>query len=143
MLEAALVVALALIVILPAHASREIVERDRDRPFLPAWMGQSDLEGSIRKLIGVVCAIASLQPLKKIELIDDLSDRYLGSLIGMLVAFVITALLQSVADRLTGGSRKEGTPPLPRAEASPRSGRRPGPIVSRLGGVRPTGGEPL
>ena len=100
MLEAALVVALALIVILPAHASREIVERDRDRPFLPAWMGQSDLEGSIRKLIGVVCAIASLQPLKKIELIDDLSDRYLGSLIGMLVAFVITALLQSVADRL-------------------------------------------
>jgi hypothetical protein len=69
------------LVILPAHASRETLEGDRDRPFLRAWMGQS--EGSIRKLVGVVCAISSLQLLKMIELIDDLPNRYLGWLIGM------------------------------------------------------------
>jgi uncharacterized protein (TIGR00645 family) len=110
LLELAFVVALTLIVILPTQASSETLEGDRDRPFLPAWMGQSDLEGSIRKLIGVVCAIVSLQLLKNIELIDELSDRYLAWLTGMLVAFVIAALLQSVADRLAAGPRRERTP---------------------------------
>jgi uncharacterized protein (TIGR00645 family) len=107
LIELALIAALIVIVILSSYenfVSR--VTRD-ERLNWPEWMGQIDFAQLKRKLIATISTIASVQILKEIESIDDLTNRYLGWLIGMQITFVVTALLLSLSDRIASGI-KEG-----------------------------------
>jgi uncharacterized protein (TIGR00645 family) len=103
LIELTLIAALIVIVILSSYENFVSRVKAEDHPNWPAWMGHIDFAQVKRKLIATIATIASVQLLKEIESIDDLSNRYLGWLIGMLLAFVVTALLLSVADRLAAG----------------------------------------
>jgi len=111
LIELALIAALIVIVVLSSYENFVSRVRVEDHPLWPEWMGHVDFAQLKRKLIATISTIASVQILKEIESIDDLSDRYLGWLIGMQLAFVVTALLLSLSDRLGGNSDHERRSP--------------------------------
>jgi uncharacterized protein (TIGR00645 family) len=113
LIELTLIAALIVIVILSSYENFVSRVRVEDHPHWPEWMGHIDFAQLKRKLIATISTIASVQILKEIESIDDLSDRYLGWLIGMQIAFVVTALLLSLSDRLATGLADHGRPPPP------------------------------
>jgi uncharacterized protein (TIGR00645 family) len=73
-----------------------------DHPEWPKWMGRVDFSQLKRGMVVVISTIVSVQILKDVESIDELTDRYLGWLIGIQLAIAVTAVLLSLADRLAG-----------------------------------------
>ena len=90
-----------------------IVWSGTDKELLTGLLSLIDFSQLRRRLIATITTIVSVQILKEIESIDDLSDRYLGWLIAMQIAFVVTVLLLSVADRLTAAMENHGREPPP------------------------------
>ncbi len=113
LIELSLIAALIVIVILSSYENFVSRVKDEDHPLWPAWMGHIDFAQLKRKLIATISTIAWVQILKEIESIDDLTDRYLGWLIGMQMAFVVTALLLSLSDRLAAGAGNHDHHPPP------------------------------
>jgi len=113
LIELTLIAALIVIVILSSYENFVSRVQAEDHPHWPAWMGHIDFAQLKRKLIATIAVIASVQLLKEIESIDDLSNRYLGWLIGIQLAFVITALLLSLSDRIAMGVTDHNPSPPP------------------------------
>jgi uncharacterized protein (TIGR00645 family) len=100
LVELTLIAALIVIVILSCYENFVSRVTSGERLNWPDWMGHIDFAQLKRKLIATISTIASVQILKEIESIDGLTDRYLGWLIGMQLAFVATAVLLALSDRI-------------------------------------------
>jgi uncharacterized protein (TIGR00645 family) len=100
LIELALIAALMVLVILSTYENFVARVRAEDHPDWPAWMGHIDFSQLKRKLMATAATIVTVQLLKEIESIDELSDRYLAWLVAMLLAFVLAALALSFADRI-------------------------------------------
>jgi uncharacterized protein (TIGR00645 family) len=111
LIEFTLIGSLILIVILSSYEN--FVERVnvQDHPSWPEWIGHTSFAELKRKLIATMATIASVELLKEIESIDDLTDRHLAWLIGMLIAFVATGLIVSLSDRVAGAGNPDRHPP--------------------------------
>ncbi len=103
LVELTLIGALIVIVILSGYENFVSRVNSDKRLNWPDWMGHIDFGQLKRKLIATISTIASVQILKEIESIDDVTDRYLAWLIGMQLAFVATAVLLALSDRIAFG----------------------------------------
>ena len=69
-------------------------------PDWPEWMTKVDFAGLKQKLLASIVAIAAIQVLKAFMNIDSAFDpSRLGWLVGVLLAFVVSALLLALSDR--------------------------------------------
>ncbi|MBW0002047.1 MAG: YqhA family protein [Hyphomicrobiales bacterium] len=109
LVELALFAALIVIVILSCYENFVSRISNDERLNWPEWMGHLDFAQLKRKLIATISTIASVQILKEIESIDDLTNRYLGWLIGMQLVFVATAVLLALSDRIAFGVSERGS----------------------------------
>jgi len=101
LIELTLTAALIVIVILSSYENFVSRVSPENHPEWPHWMGRVDFGELKRGMIAVISTIVSVQILKDIESINDLTDRYLAWLIGIQIAIVVTAVLLALADRLT------------------------------------------
>ena len=75
----------------------------------PDWMAKVDFGGLKQKLMTSIVAISAIQVLKAFMNLDKFPDSSrLAWLVGIHVVFVISVLVLSVADRITGESGKKG-----------------------------------
>lgn len=127
LVELTLIAALIVIVILSSYENFVSRVTSEERLNWPEWMGHIDFAQLKRKLIATISTIASVQILKEIESIDDLTNRYLGWLIGMQLAFVATAVLLALSDRIASrvNERDSGALRLARDSARGDAERRP------------------
>lgn len=109
LIEVTLIAALIVIVILSSYENFVSRVRAEDHPEWPAWMGHVDFAQLKRKLIATITTIACVQVLKDLESIEDLSNRYLGWLLGIVIAVAGTALILSLADRVAEGVKNRDT----------------------------------
>ncbi len=70
----------------------------RDKPH---WIEHVDFGDLKLKLMATIVAIAAIHVLENFMNLDHLSDRELAWAVGILLAFVVTAVLMAVMDRLT------------------------------------------
>jgi uncharacterized protein (TIGR00645 family) len=68
----------------------------------PSWMGHVDFGDLKLKLMASIVAISAIHVLGSFMNIDHLSDRELGWSVGIHMAFVVSAVLLSIMDKLTG-----------------------------------------
>ena len=71
----------------------------------PRWFADIDFSELKLKLIASIVAITAIKLLEAYMNVDSVSDRDLAWQTGVLVAFVFTALLLAIADRLNRGDR--------------------------------------
>ncbi len=97
---------LIVIVILSGYANfvlRPDVEGHDD---WPRWIADVDFSELKLKLMGSIVAISAIKLLEAFMEVDNESDRALGWQAGVLAAFVVSALLLALADRI--GRRDAG-----------------------------------
>ena len=100
LIELTLIAALIVLVILSSYENFVSRVNPENHPDWPHWMGRVDFGELKRGMIAVISTIVSVQILKDIESINELTDHYLAWLIGIQIAIVVTAVLLSLADRL-------------------------------------------
>lgn len=117
LVEVVLIAGLIVIVMLSSYENFLARVNAEDHPRWPAWMARMDFAQLKHKLIATMATIASMEVLKEIASIDDLSDRYLAWAIGIQLALVVTAVLLTFSDRLAGNGHQPPPPrpPPPRA----------------------------
>jgi uncharacterized protein (TIGR00645 family) len=101
LIELTLTAALIVIVILSSYENFVSRVSPKNHPEWPHWMGRVDFSELKRGMIAVISTIVSVQILKDIESINELTDRYLAWLIAIQIAIVVTAVLLALADRLS------------------------------------------
>ncbi|HYD29844.1 MAG TPA: TIGR00645 family protein [Azospirillaceae bacterium] len=79
------------------------VEGHEDRP---EWMGKLDFGGLKLKLVASIVAISSIHILKAFMHIHEMSDRDLGWMVGIHIAFIVSGVLLALMDVLTEKSHK-------------------------------------
>jgi uncharacterized protein (TIGR00645 family) len=72
----------------------------------PAWMGHVGFGDLKLKLMASIVAISAIQVLESFMNVDRLSDRALAWTVGIHMAFVLSAVLLAVMDRLGAKSHE-------------------------------------
>ena len=84
---------------------------DADKPtFYPDWMGKIDFAGLKLKLMSSIVAISAIQLLRGFMDIANASDRNLSWSVGIHLAFVVSALLLALSDRIAGHVASDEAP---------------------------------
>ena len=68
----------------------------------PEWMGQVGFGDLKLKLMASIVAISGIQVLEVFMQVHEISNRDLGWTVGLHMAFVVSALLLALMDRITG-----------------------------------------
>jgi uncharacterized protein (TIGR00645 family) len=68
------------------------------------WMGQIGFSDLKLKLMASIVAISAIRLLEGFMTADQLTDRQLGWMVGIHVAFVFSGLMLAAMDRITGSS---------------------------------------
>ncbi len=71
----------------------------------PSWMGHVDFGDLKLKLLTSIVAISAIQVLERFMNITQLSDRSLAWSVGILIAFVLSAVLLALMNRLSDARR--------------------------------------
>ncbi len=74
--------------------------------YKPSWMGHIDFGELKVKLLTSIVAISAIRVLELFMNIGPASDRKLSWSVGILVAFVVSALLLAVMNRISPGGRQ-------------------------------------
>ena len=107
LIELALMGSLVLMVILSGYenfVSRLNISNHTDRL---AWMGRLGFGELKLKLLASIIAIAAIRLLEAFMDLHDLSNRELGWLVGLQMAFVVTGVLLAAMDRISGPEGRE------------------------------------
>ncbi len=76
---------------------------DPDRPKnYPEWMGKIDFAGLKLKLMSSIVAISAIQLLRAFMDLKNATDRDLWWSVGIHIAFVVSALVLALSDRVAG-----------------------------------------
>ncbi|MBI1774078.1 MAG: YqhA family protein [Proteobacteria bacterium] len=74
----------------------------------PSWFGNAE-PGSIKlRLMAAIVAISAIEVLKAFLHLEDFTDRVLTWTVGILLAFVASAILLALSDRLEGKGEAAG-----------------------------------
>jgi uncharacterized protein (TIGR00645 family) len=74
----------------------------------PEWMATIDFGGLKLKLISSIVAISGIQTLRTFMNIQNESDRSLSWSVGIHLAFVLSAVLLALSERISHGGAKSG-----------------------------------
>lgn len=82
---------------------------DQDQPKnYPAWMGKIDFAGLKLKLMSSIVAISAIQLLRAFMDIRNSNDRDLAWSVGIHLAFVVSALILALSDKVAGHEADNG-----------------------------------
>ena len=93
----------------------------------PDWMSKIDFTGLKLKLMSSIVAISAIQVLRNFMDMAEMSDRDLTWSVVIHLAFVVSALLLALTDRISGEKH------VPEQEADPDATTPRGPTVPRVG----------
>jgi uncharacterized protein (TIGR00645 family) len=108
LIDLALVANLLIMVI--ASAVEYLFPVTSDDSNRPTWLGKSESEDIKLRLMAAMVAISGIEVLKRFMHVADLDDRELGWALGIHLAFVGSALVLAITERLhvKGGSIERG-----------------------------------
>jgi uncharacterized protein (TIGR00645 family) len=100
-IDLTLTAALVIIVVFSGYENF-VAEIGAEHRSWPRWMAKIDFSGLKLRLMSTIVAIAAIQVLRLFVDVKNVADRELAWSAGLLGAFVGTALLLALADRLGG-----------------------------------------
>jgi uncharacterized protein (TIGR00645 family) len=72
----------------------------------PSWLGKLDASGLKQKVFGSIVAISAIQLLRVFMQVEKADERTLWWSSGIHMVFVISAILLSLSDRISSGTKK-------------------------------------
>jgi uncharacterized protein (TIGR00645 family) len=108
LIDLALTGSLILIVIYSGYENFVSKIEAGDHPDWPDWMTKVDFTALKQKLLASIVAISAIQVLKAFMNIEKYGDAKLGWLVGIHMVFVLSTLLLSLSDRMSGEGKSGG-----------------------------------
>jgi uncharacterized protein (TIGR00645 family) len=105
LIDVVLTANLVLMVVLSGYEN-SISRVDLEGSERPNWLGKLDASGLKQKLFGSIVAISAIQLLRVFMQIESASDRQLWWSSGIHMAFVVSAILLALSDRISAGAKK-------------------------------------
>jgi uncharacterized protein (TIGR00645 family) len=101
LIDLSLIASLVLMVMLPCYENFVSRFELEGHKYKPSWMGHVDFGDLKVKLLTSIVAISAIHVLEAFMNIGPASDRELAWSVGILIAFVVAALLLAIMNRLS------------------------------------------
>ena len=105
LIDVVLTANLVLMVVLSGYEN-SISKLDLQGADRPSWLGKLDASGLKQKVFGSIVAISAIQLLRVFMQVGKADDRDLWWSSGIHMVFVVSAVLLSLSDRISAGTKK-------------------------------------
>jgi uncharacterized protein (TIGR00645 family) len=105
LIDVVLTANLVLMVVLSGYEN-SISKLDLQGADRPSWLGKLDASGLKQKVFGSIVAISAIQLLRVFMQVEKADERTLWWSSGIHMVFVISAILLSLSDRISSGTKK-------------------------------------